>query len=195
MLLFFLSFNLLSAAENKNIVEETILLNILLKKELLLLDSIKNEGTESYKIEIDEKRKALSFLQNTLKRKFGLIQNKEGSKIYNPFPSKFDQAWFSIIEDLKKLDKSKCDSNNKLICNLLSDTSLDGYKTYFMTKTSHNKIDILNQHVINNHWTEALRLAHSLATDKKKHRLTYEIIQRIYSFKHQGSGKVGIKGI
>ena len=149
LLLFFLSFNLLSAAENKNIVEETILLNILLKKELLLLDSIKNEGTESYKIEIDEKRKALSFLQNTLKRKFGLIQNEEGSKIYNPFPSKFDQAWFSIIEDLKKLDKSKCDSNNKLICNLLSDTSLDGYKTYFMTKTSQVRVIFIFTHLQN----------------------------------------------
>lgn len=178
---------------------DIVLFHHLIDTELKELKNIPTDFKKPYEVEIRSKTKSLILLRTMLKVKSGKIK-AEGSipdKFKtNPYDKKFDQSWSLVISKLETLPMLNCESEKKeSVCALFPlEDAKDLASSIDQISKESNSGDLI-KFAANKNWTESLRLAYDLTESDPFHFLTYEIIQRIYSLKHQGAGEVAIKGI
>lgn len=189
-----------SAESNKefNTWHEVVLYRDLMRIEVHQLKSIPKDFSSPYKTEISSKTKSMVLLDTILRIKSGLIVAKgEIPKKFksNPFADKFNSSWNSIISTADNLKPIDCKKNSSDLCQMIK--SEDRSSTLEITTTmKHTSIFTkINGYIVSHNWPEALRYTYKLSEMYPRHNLTYDIIQRVYSLVHQGSGDVAIKGI
>lgn len=199
------------ADENQSWLDVIITRN-LLKTEYDSLTNLPEDFKNTYIEEIQQKSTLLKDIQIVIDTKAGrtktvLMIPESLSK--NPFHQKFDNDWKAFVKKLSILSVQKCGDLPSTICDLSIMPQISApnkqpgpnkvaeEKPATPTTQKHLNGDrfLLLSHLANENWSEALRTATALNEQDPFYRLVYDSIQRVYSFKHRGAGKVAIKGL
>lgn len=177
---------------------EIMLYETLLQKELKELRALPKDFKEQYQTEISQKNRSFALLTSILKIRSGMItaegQIPDKYKI-NPYSSEFDTIWSDIVQKIESLPKLDCNTSKDTHCSVMN-TAGELEKMKAMENIKNPDIYLtINRDVLSNNWKNALRNTYNQMEANPDLKLAYDIIQRLYSFKHQGAGKVAIKGM
>ena len=167
---------------------EVMLYETLLQKELKELRALPKDFKEQYQTEISQKNRSFALLTSILKIRSGII-SAEGQipskyKI-NPYSSEFDTVWSDIVQKIESLPKLDCNSSTDIHCTVMN-TAGESEKITAMENIKNPDIYLtINRDVLSNNWKNALRNTYNQLEANPDLRLAYDIIQRLYSFKHQ----------
>lgn len=170
----------------------------LMQLEKKYIESVPESFAEKFKQEISEKSLFLSALEKTLTTdsKHGQTESTSfmtslsNTGLYTP-PT--DRAWKSFQESFKSVLTAGCvrdaPFSNKFLCSRAS--ADDGRESADTFVIKSKIIESANE----KNWPKALSESRKKIEINPGYRLVHKILQRIYSFKHQGSGKVAIGGM
>jgi hypothetical protein len=177
---------------------EILLYETLLQKELKELRSLPDEFKSAYEEEITQKNRSFALLSTILKIRAGIIK-AEGPiptkfKV-NPYSKDYEQTWNTLIIKVEALPKIDCNTIKSKFCAFLVAKSENERIAIFNETLNKDIFTAINKNILTNNWKASLKITYENMDHNPSLKLVYDVIQRLYSFKHQGAGNVAIKGM